>query len=89
MRVVELEFDDYNEEELGRHRITPREVMQILSNRYTFRRNRKERSGTLQLIGETDGGRTLTVILVETPVDGRWRPITGWDSSPGERRALG
>jgi hypothetical protein len=86
--IAELEFDDYNEEELARHRISPIEVMQLLDNRYTVRRNRKERSGTRQLIGETDGGRILTVILAETHVEGRWRPITGWDSSKSERRLL-
>ena len=88
MRLYELEFDDYNEEELARHGVTPQEVMQILSNRYTVRRNRKDRSGQRQLIGETNGGRLLTVILAETAVEGRWRPVTGWDSTEAERSAL-
>jgi uncharacterized DUF497 family protein len=88
MRLVELEFDDYNEEELARHAISPREVVQILDNRYTVRRNKKDATGSKQLIGETDGGRVLTLILVETAVEGRWRPITGWDSTEPERRAL-
>ena len=89
MLITELEFDDYNEEELARHSISLVEVMQILSNRYTVRRNKKQRSGDRQLIGETNGGRVLTVILAETAVPGRWRPVTGWDSSEAERRALG
>jgi hypothetical protein len=86
--IAELEFDDYSEEELAGHRIVPLEVIQILSNRYTVRRNRKDRSGTRQLIGETNGGRILTIAIVETLVEGRWRPITGWESSPEERSAL-
>jgi hypothetical protein len=41
------------------------------------------------LIGETDGGRVLTVILAATAEPDRWRPVTGWESSPQERRQLG
>lgn len=88
MRITELEFDEDNEEKLDTHGITPVDVMQILENRYTVRRNKKHRTGARQLIGETNGGRMLTVILAETPVPGRWRPITAWDSTQAERRAL-
>lgn len=87
-RISELEFDDYNIDELARHRIRPREVLQLLQNAFTVRRNRRGRSGQRQLIGRTDGGRILTIILAETPVPERWRPVTGWDSTDAERRAL-
>ena len=89
IRIAELEFDDYNEAELAVHRITPNEVMQMLRNRFTVRRNRRNRAGNRQLIGETDGGRVLTVILAPTDLPDRWRPVTGWDSSLEERRQLG
>lgn len=86
--IAELEFDDYNLEELARHGVRPREVLQLLDNPFTVRRNRKHRSGQRQLIGTTHGGRVLTIILVETSVPDRWRPVTGWDSTPAERRVL-
>jgi uncharacterized DUF497 family protein len=88
IRIAELEFDDYNVEELARHAIRPHEVLQLVDNPFTVRRNRKHRSGQRQLIGRTHGGRALTIILVETPVPDRWRPVTGWDSTPAERSAL-
>lgn len=88
VRIAELEFDDYNIEELARHRIQPREVLQLLDNAFTVRRNRKYRAGQRQLISRTHGGRVLTIILVETPVPDRWRPVTGWDSTQAERSAL-
>jgi uncharacterized DUF497 family protein len=81
IRIAELEFDEYNEEELRRHGISPIEVMQLLENAFTVRRNMKRRSGERQLIGETNGGRRLTVILASTSVPDRWRPVTGWDSA--------
>lgn len=80
IRIAELEFDDYNEEELRRHGISPIEVMQMLENAFTIRRNKKSGSGDRQLIGVTNGGRRVTVILASTPVPDRWRPVTGWDS---------
>jgi uncharacterized DUF497 family protein len=88
IRIAELEFDDYNEEKLAEHGIHPAEVMQLLDNPFTVRRNKKAQTGDRQLIGRTHGGRALTVILAATLVPGRWRPITGWESTPAERRAL-
>lgn len=89
IRITELEFDDYNVEKLARHSVTPTEVWQLLDNRFTVRRNKRSGSGERQLIGTTHGGRTLTVILAPTYIPDRWRPITGWDSTIDERRALG
>jgi hypothetical protein len=88
VRIVELEFDDYNEEELAKHRIVPREIIEIFENPYTVRRNKKTGSGDRQVIGRTNGGRFLTIILAATVVPGRWRPVTGWPSTRGERSAL-
>lgn len=56
LRITELEFDDYNMEELARHQIRPQEVLQLLENAFTVRRNRRDRSGQRQLIGRTNGG---------------------------------
>lgn len=88
IRIAELEFDDYNLEELAGHGVRPREVLQLLDNPFTVRRNRKHRSGQRQLIGTTHGGRVLTIVLAETSVPDRWRPVTGWDSTPAERSVL-
>jgi uncharacterized DUF497 family protein len=87
-RIAELEFDDYNIEELGKHGVSPKEVVQILSNQFTIRRNKTSGTGERQLIGETNGGRILTIILAPTYIPDRWRPVTGWDSTDPERRAL-
>jgi uncharacterized DUF497 family protein len=89
IRISELEFDDYNEKELAKHGIAPLEVLQVLDDVFTVRRNKKRKAGQRQLIGRTHGGRALTVILAETRVPDRWRPVTGWDSSESERRVLG
>lgn len=88
IRIAELEFDDYNIEKLFQHGVAPQEVVQILDNRFTVRRNKSRGKGERQLIGETNGGRLLTIIIASTRVPDRWRPLTGWDSTSAERRAL-
>jgi hypothetical protein len=40
------------------------------------------------LIGRTDGGRTLTLVIEQTLDPTTWLIVTGWDSSPRERKLL-
>ncbi len=87
MDVRELEFDEANEEHLARHGIRTREVRQILENRFLTRRNPKSPDGIL-VLGRTNGGRYLTVVMAPTSDPVRWRPITGWDSDVEERRLI-
>ena len=67
MYVDELEIDDYNTAEMARHRVSPRDVRQVLNNAPRFFRNKKGRSATQVMIGPTDGGRMLTVPLARPP----------------------
>jgi hypothetical protein len=52
------------------------------------RRNKKNRSGARLLIGQTNGGRVLTIVLAPTHTPDRWRPVTGWTSTAPERKML-
>lgn len=36
------------------------------------------------MIGPDRSGRLWTVIILETEIEGRWRPITGWRSDKPE-----
>jgi hypothetical protein len=40
------------------------------------------------LIGRTDGGRALTFVAERTVDPATWLIVTGWDSSPRERKLL-
>jgi len=79
-----IEWDDGNESELAAHRIYPREVEQLWWNGPTVLPNRKNRSGNFKLVGRTDSGRALTVIVSYDSTRRCLRPITGWDSTLGE-----
>lgn len=40
------------------------------------------------LLGRTDGGRYLTLVIEATADSGTWMVVTGWDSSPRERKII-
>jgi|SRR5712691_11515643 len=78
------EWREGDEDELHAHRITPEEVYEIWANRPKFARNKRRRAGDWKMMGRTNGGRKLTVV-VRYESDGRsLRPITGWGSTDGE-----
>ena len=70
----EYEFD---EEELAGHDITVDEVIEVIWNGFDVNRN-KGYHGGYQLVGRTDGGRRLKLIVYEKR-RGLLRVITGWN----------
>lgn len=70
----EFEFD---EDELAGHRVTADEALEVIWNGFDVRRN-KGYHGGYQLIGRTDGGRLLKLIVYEKR-PGVIRIVTGWD----------
>jgi hypothetical protein len=40
------------------------------------------------LIGRTDGGRVLTLVIEPTFDSNSWVIVTGWTASPRERKVL-
>jgi uncharacterized DUF497 family protein len=78
----DLEFDEGNEAHLAEHGVSPLDVFQVWVNDPTYARNKKGLAGTYLMVGETDGGRKLTIAVL--PLGSRLRPITGWPSTSGE-----
>ena len=83
--VYDLQIDEWNEAEAGRHHVTAREMRQVLDNDPVFLPNKKRHKATLVMIGPTYGGRLLTIPLAATDVAGVWRPATAWEAEPEER----
>jgi hypothetical protein len=80
----DLDFDDHNEAHLARHQISPTDILQVWLNGPVWAPNRRGSAGTWLMLGDTDGGRPLTIAVVCIEAK-RWlRPITGWDSTDGE-----
>lgn len=85
--VLSFEWDEPNAEHIAEHGITDLEVDQLLSNAHLIVPKRK-RSRRMLLIGRTNGGRVLTVVIERTRHSGTWRPITAWNAASHELKAL-
>ena len=80
-----LIFDEANIAETARHGVAPWEVQQLVANWHLTALNPRGEEGSILLIGETDGGRLLTVPLAPTDDPTTWRPATAFDASPHQR----
>lgn len=83
--VADLIFDEHNEREMARHGVVRYDVEQIKRNRNLLLRNPRGEARSMLLVGETDGGRLLTVPLVPTIDPTTWRPATAFDAGPHQR----
>lgn len=83
--VSDLIFDEHNEREMARHGVVRREVEQLKGNRNVVLRNPRGEGGNVLLVGETDGGRLLTVPLAPTDDPTLWRPATAFDAGRHHR----
>lgn len=61
------------------------EPHEVAFGRYVLLRNKKHRAASHRLVGRTEAGRMLTILVRETEEDGIWDVRNGWDSSDGER----
>jgi hypothetical protein len=82
-------------EKLGVRAILIEEAQQLLNNRYVILRNpargrrRGHRPARRLVIGRTDGGRALTLVVERTREPTTWLIVTGWEATARERRMLG
>jgi hypothetical protein len=86
-RVHQLLATDVALDKLGARGISAPEVEQLPRNRHVVAR--KPRGGGADrrlLIGRTDGGRPLTVVVEATRDPTTWLVATGWVSTEAGRR---
>src|ERR687890_56132 len=86
-----FEWDEANESELAdpRHPIQPWEVVQVFWNVPVWAPNRRGRSGDRIMVGRTDGGRRLTIVVQVKGATRQLRPIMGWLSTQAELSKYG
>jgi uncharacterized DUF497 family protein len=60
MAIEQLVWDDWNQNHITRHNVTPEEVEQVINNEYVFFASYNER---IVVIGLTDTGRALHITL--------------------------
>lgn len=79
-------------EKLGARAISSDEAGQLPRNRHVTVRNpseAREPGARRLLIGRTDGGRVLTLVIDRTTDPTTWLIVTGWSSTDAERKLLG
>ena len=81
--ITSWQWDDGNREELARHGLAPRIVRQVAYEEPKFRRNKRRRAATHQMIGPDATGSMWTICILEVPGQpGLWRAVTGWEADP-------
>jgi hypothetical protein len=88
--LVELLLTEGALEKLGARAISADESGQVLRNAHVVVRNpRAPIPGSRRLlIGRTNGGRCLTLVIEQTVEPTTWLTITGWESTEVERKLL-
>lgn len=88
--VAELLATEAALDKLGARGIATDVARQVPRNSHVVVRNPHEDTPGKRrlLIGRTDGGRSLTLVIERTADPTTWLIVTGWDSSPRERRLL-
>jgi uncharacterized DUF497 family protein len=88
--VIELLVTEAAIDKLGARGITTHDARQVPRNAHVVVRNPHKASAGKRrlLIGRTDGGRVLTLVIERTVDPTTWLIVTGWDSSPRERKLL-
>ena len=91
MFIALLVINESAEAKLNARGITGEEAQELLVNPAVVTRNPHPRVlGSRMLIGRTDGGRVLTLVIQPDEDDPAVRHVmTGWDATATERRTLG
>lgn len=82
MRRIIIEWDEDSIDHIWKHRVEPEEVEESMEGRHVFR---KGREGTYYVLGRSDSGRYLFVVLARKPSRG-YRVITTRDMTTVERQ---
>lgn len=86
-RISELLENPAAIAKLGARSITVEEARQLATNRHRVLHDPKSREHDRRfLIGETNGGRWLTVVIEATDDPTSWMIVTAWESTEPERR---
>lgn len=84
MIIRKLIWDEWNIDHIVRHHVEPEEVEQACMSKNVFT---KAKSGLYRLIGQSNDGRYLTILLAPR-FGGSFFPVTARDSDKKEKRRL-
>lgn len=86
MWVAELLINDKGREKLASHGVPIRAARQVLYEKPKYRKNRKNRAASHQMIGPDRGGAMWTICIRETNYQpGLWLVLNGWRADDEEK----
>lgn len=90
-QVIELLITETALDKLGARNISAEEAQQVPRNAHIIVRNpRAPDPGSRRLlIGRTDGGRRVTLVIERTVEPTSWLVVTAWTSTEVEAKLLG
>lgn len=80
--IDELRISAGAREELAAHGLTEDDALEVSWNRPTFVRDKID--GRDKMIGRSDGGEVLTIVIEWTRAPGVCDVVTGWRAARGE-----
>ncbi len=80
--MIADEFEDH-QARTGRRIVMAREAQQVWDNGFLPRRNSRGAPDTRLLIGQTDGGRRVTLVSRHVG-NGTWLTYTAWDTKEAD-----
>jgi hypothetical protein len=86
--VHQLVATEHALDKLAARSISADEPTQLRHNRYVIVGNPRDPERRRFLIGSTDGGRVLTLVIEQTVDPTTWLIVTGWSATEAERRIL-
>jgi hypothetical protein len=86
--VHELLISEAATKKLGAREISEAEAEQLLRNINAIGPNPRGGEERRLLVGLTDGGRALTLVVERTLEPSTWLVITGWNSTKSQRTML-
>jgi hypothetical protein len=87
--INELLINETATEKLGARGIAEAEATQLLGNVNVTGPNPRGGEERRLLVGRTDGGRALTLVVERTLEPTTWTVVTGWNSTERQRKMLG
>ena len=89
-RSTDVEIDELvwlpaNEAKLSHHGIDRVAVEGMIARGEWVVTTHEDYPDQVRVIGPTPDGRAVTVAMAPTGDPAAWRPVTGWDSTDGER----
>jgi hypothetical protein len=79
-----FDWREESETHLARHGVRPWEVDEVFLNGPVWAPNKKGMTGAWLMLGWTDGGRALSIVVAMDEDTAMLRAITGWDTTTAE-----